>query len=332
MNFKILRMRKNFVNIIKKTFYSIIILIVILMLQYGLNIRIIAKLSFFSLRQSSINISVRYDRINPIKIMNNDERYELNKDFTFSLSYFNLTGNFYVENFNLFIKNKLSNYVISSNDVEYSKLHTLTATSLLETSKPITKLNNNHKKLCPMIPNGLVGRIEVNETIISLEELEKKYAHHYLYDNLNGHFKPKYCNAHSKVAIIIPYRNRLDHLKVFLNNMHVFLRKQLIEYTIYVIEEVIIYISLYLEFYFICSNVFLFIKVPLLPFNRALLMNIGYAEAIKDYDFSCFVFHDVDLLPLDDRNFYFCPSYPRHMSVNINTFDYVLPYKGTCLI
>ena len=36
-------------------------------------------------------------------------------------------------------------------------------------------------------------------------------------------------------------------------------------------------------------------------FNRAALMNIGFVEAIKMYDFDCFVFHDVDLVPEDDR-------------------------------
>lgn len=68
-------------------------------------------------------------------------------------------------------------------------------------------------------------------------------------------------------------------------------------------------------------------KAPNIKFNRALLMNIGYSESIKDYDWSCFIFHDVDLVPEDDRNFYYCPYYPRHMSTNVNTFDYVLPYK-----
>jgi hypothetical protein len=37
-------------------------------------------------------------------------------------------------------------------------------------------------------------------------------------------------------------------------------------------------------------------KAPDIPFNRARLMNIGYAEAIKDYDWDCMVFHDVDLV------------------------------------
>jgi beta-1,4-galactosyltransferase 1 len=30
-------------------------------------------------------------------------------------------------------------------------------------------------------------------------------------------------------------------------------------------------------------------------------MNIGFVEALKMYDFDCFVFHDVDLVPEDDR-------------------------------
>ena len=53
-------------------------------------------------------------------------------------------------------------------------------------------------------------------------------------------------------------------------------------------------------------------------FNRAMLLNVGAAEALKSYDFQCFIFHDVDLLPEDDRNLYTCPVQPRHMSVAIN--------------
>ena len=54
----------------------------------------------------------------------------------------------------------------------------------------------------------------------------------------------------------------------------------------------------------------------------------------------CFIFHDVDLLPEDDRNLYTCPIQvgfgrhfflylrwqPRHMSVSIDSFLYRLPY------
>ncbi len=59
-----------------------------------------------------------------------------------------------------------------------------------------------------------------------------------------------------------------------------------------------------------------------------MLLNIGYVEALRDYDWSCFIFHDVDLLPLLDTNLYHCPTEsPRHMSAYIDTFNFELPYK-----
>lgn len=51
-------------------------------------------------------------------------------------------------------------------------------------------------------------------------------------------------------------------------------------------------------------------------------MNAGVREALRDADFQCFVFHDVDLIPEDDRNMYSCPPSPRHMSVAIDKFNY----------
>ncbi len=59
-------------------------------------------------------------------------------------------------------------------------------------------------------------------------------------------------------------------------------------------------------------------------FNRGMLMNIGAAEAIKlsSGQLDCFIFHDVDLLPEDDRNLYTCPDQPRHMSAAVDIFHY----------
>ncbi len=43
---------------------------------------------------------------------------------------------------------------------------------------------------------------------------------------------------------------------------------------------------------------------------------------MKHYPWECFIFHDVDLIPEDDRNIYSCPPEPRHMSVAVNTLNY----------
>merc|ERR1712110_1136261 len=86
--------------------------------------------------------------------------------------------------------------------------------------------------------------------------------------------------------------------------IHPFLAKQQIHYRLYIINQA-------------DSN----------KFNRAMLMNVGYTEALKDFPWDCFIFHDVDLLPEDDRNLYHCPDNPRHMSVAVDKFKYKLPYK-----
>lgn len=63
------------------------------------------------------------------------------------------------------------------------------------------------------------------------------------------------------------------------------------------------------------------------PFNRAKLFNVGYVETLKVYDYQCFIFHDVDHIPEDDRNLYTCPEEPRHMAVSVSKFNYTLAYK-----
>lgn len=50
-------------------------------------------------------------------------------------------------------------------------------------------------------------------------------------------------------------------------------------------------------------------------------------EALKiDPKIDCVIFHDVDLVPEDDRNMYACTSTPKHISVAIDKFNYLLPY------
>lgn len=154
--------------------------------------------------------------------------------------------------------------------------------------------------VCPALPPKLVGRVKVFKTAPSMEDLEKQYKKRL---EPGGRFWPKECRSRHKVAIVIPYRDREEHLRIFLHNIHPILGRQQLDYGIYIVEE-----------------------AGDTKFNRAMLMNIGFAEALKLYDWQCFIFHDVDLLPEDDRNIYSCPEQPRHMSVAVDTLAYKLPY------
>lgn len=140
------------------------------------------------------------------------------------------------------------------------------------------------------------GPIEVNTTLDTLKHIEARYAAQLL---PGGWFKPTECTARDRVAIVIPYRDRASHLPIFLANLHPFLMKQQIEYGIFLIEQV-------------ADGLF----------NRAALMNVGFVEALKLSDWDCFIFHDIDLLPMDDRNLYTCPDQPRHMSVAVDTMGF----------
>lgn len=53
-----------------------------------------------------------------------------------------------------------------------------------------------------------------------------------------GLWRPRDCIARHHVAIVIPYRDRESHLKVFLRHMHGFLKKQQLDYGIYIVDEV----------------------------------------------------------------------------------------------
>ncbi|GBP88074.1 Beta-1,4-N-acetylgalactosaminyltransferase bre-4 [Eumeta japonica] len=150
------------------------------------------------------------------------------------------------------------------------------------------------------MPPGL-GPIEANKTEIELDAVERRFPE----VRRGGRYRPRACAARHRVAIIVPYRDRQQHLAIFLNHMHPFLMKQQIDYGIFIIEQ-----------------------QGASDFNRAKLMNVGFAESqrARRGGWQCFVFHDIDLLPLDGRNLYTCPRQPRHMSASVDTLDFKLPY------
>ncbi|KAK9303791.1 hypothetical protein QLX08_004658 [Tetragonisca angustula] len=152
---------------------------------------------------------------------------------------------------------------------------------------------------CPLIPPNLVGPLTVIKSPPELPAMEKTFTE----VKPGGKGYPTDCVARHRVAIIIPFRDRPKHLQALLYNLHPMLLRQQIDYQIFVVEQ-----------------------KGSEAFNRAMLMNVGYVEALKERPFDCFIFHDVDLLPEDDRNLYTCPEQPRHMSVAVDKFKYRLPY------
>lgn len=187
-----------------------------------------------------------------------------------------------------------------------TELHTANVTTVKNITKKLETSTKSHfiqslmttlgLNACPPIPPNLDGPIEVDTIEEPLKNVIKR-----LESKLQpgGWYRPKECNAKDHVAIIVPYRDRETHLPILLKNLHPFLMKQQIEYGIFIIEQ-----------------------IGGSPFNRAALMNVGFIEALKLSNWDCFVFHDVDLLPLDDRNLYTCPDQPRHMSVAVDTMSF----------
>ncbi|EFX75268.1 hypothetical protein DAPPUDRAFT_56278, partial [Daphnia pulex] len=85
---------------------------------------------------------------------------------------------------------------------------------------------------------------------------------------------------------------------------HPFLQRQQLSYTIIVVEQ---------------SNDS--------SFNRGMLLNIGFTEALLQDKYPCFIFHDIDYLPEDDRHSYSCPEdgKPRQMAFAIDYWDNYRP-------
>jgi hypothetical protein len=152
-----------------------------------------------------------------------------------------------------------------------------------------------YHELCNQYPNDLIKQLKEKSINLTLKQIEQ---------NLNLTNKQTN-NNNNKLAIIVPYRNRKLNLKIFLNYIHEFLRKQNNNnYDIFIIEPNQDNIKL--------------------VFNRALLLNIGYLEALKyNSAYNCFIFHDVDMLPENMENIYDCNfNYPKQMAISISIFNY----------
>lgn len=156
-------------------------------------------------------------------------------------------------------------------------------------------------ELCPPVPPNLKGRVKVNLSFkVTWEDIHKANPG----IQPGGLYQPKQCKARHRVAIIIPYRDREEHLAMLLSHLFPILQRQQLHFKVYVVEQF--------------GND---------TFNKGVLMNAGVKEALREDDYHCFVFHDVDMIPEDDRNMYSCPPNPRHLSLGVDKFNYTLPYS-----
>ncbi|XP_008274465.1 beta-1,4-galactosyltransferase 4 [Stegastes partitus] len=157
------------------------------------------------------------------------------------------------------------------------------------------------KSECPEKSPLLQGAVKLSfESSLKLKDVESDNK-----DVNEGEYEPSDCVARQSVAILIPHRNREKHLLYLLHHLHPFLQRQQLHYAIYVIQQ-----------------------AGDATFNRAKLLNVGYLEALKDYSWECFIFHDVDLVPENDHNLYVCDKQPKHLVVGRNATGYKLRYKG----
>jgi len=138
-----------------------------------------------------------------------------------------------------------------------------------------------------------------------------------------GSYIPTDCQPTSRIAILIPYRNRSSHLAHFLEIMHPILQRQRLQYTIVVVNQ-----------------------TGEDPFLRGLMLNVGFLEALSHLPFrpDCFFLHDVDHIPERQGMVYQCSQAGVVQFANaIDRYDYelrrdrerIIPYgtkKKYCII
>jgi len=160
---------------------------------------------------------------------------------------------------------------------------------------PSVDHDSTSKAQCPYESRKLVGENHVNVSFVP----DWTTVNTLVGSHVDGCYSPADCNPRQKVAIIIPYKNREEHLKSLLATLHPMLQRQETSYCVFVSEQ-----------------------EDDGRFNKGAVMNAGFREVMKSGNFDCVIFHDVDMLPENDRNIYQCQDSPVHLSPLIDKFDY----------
>lgn len=78
---------------------------------------------------------------------------------------------------------------------------------------------------------------ETKETLLKEDEMTVELKMKEAGLKMGGRYEPETCQSRHKVAIVVPYRDRKDHLTVFLRYLHPFLQRQQLNYVIIVVEQ-----------------------------------------------------------------------------------------------
>jgi GT2 family glycosyltransferase len=128
-----------------------------------------------------------------------------------------------------------------------------------------------------------------------IKEIDKKLMPIFLMFLEQNYSRKKILNKDKKLAIIIPYRDRVETLNEMIPKLKDFVSKQVENFDIFVIEQ---------------NNKN--------SFNKGILNNLGVLLN-PDYDYYCF--HDVDLIP--EYSDYSYPEKPTHLSSHCSQFNYI---------
>jgi len=154
--------------------------------------------------------------------------------------------------------------------------------------------SKGNKKFISNLPN--VDKINDDVSKKNMEEqarrkIEERNKKSDALDQFEHIFKKPFVkhDTNKKLCVLVPYRDRVNHLNVFKNEIPKYLDSQGIDYHICVIEQSDFNIK----------------------FNKGMLFNIGFLEN-KNFDYYCL--HDVDLIPMY-ADYGYDSSIPSNMGI-----------------
>ncbi|XP_052260601.1 beta-1,4-N-acetylgalactosaminyltransferase bre-4-like isoform X2 [Dreissena polymorpha] len=168
---------------------------------------------------------------------------------------------------------------------------------------PTKNITSSDLDLCCAFTNGM--QLKSSRNKYELSQFIQQQSNVINPVKPGGIWSPSGCVARQRVAIIIPFRGRQQHLTILLTDLIPLLKNQQLGFQIFVIEQ-------------FGSGVF----------NKGRLMNAGFFEAFGRPSFDCYIFHDVDLVPETNMSVYTCEEWPKHLSVAVDKLNYRMIQMG----